>query len=333
MPAPLNKSCRFPVLNTLRFIAANDSLATGYNTWSFDRAFFTQKIQKYFQVPVTYHQKSLDSDTITIYFDSLATSSNIYIVKATAGVKDDVTIVATISSAMAYTDSVVGNVDPDYGQQYYTFIKSFHFSDYSLADGFYYVIVENIYAGDTAPLINTLFVTECIQLRTNSDTFDNQWPKTVLFEYAQTVNANDVIWASSATPSPWAFRCECYLDIDPVFHDVVFENFGYKSTTLQSIPYLLTEMIVGGDAGVPVWVIDKVTCILTCMVSGSVTIDGVQWFKEPGANWSMKKYDSTLMKAGTIKLRSNPQSSRGVFSNAGAATFRFHDSTFDPYFD
>ena len=221
----INKSARFPPLNTLRFIPANASLPEGYNTWPFDQGFFYQQVRLDFQAPANYFQKVNSSDMITIYFDCLATSVNILILDG------DSNIVATLVTSLVYTDSATGNLDPDFGDQYYTYIYQFSPSDIPLDDGFYYVAIQSIYAGDTDPLTNTIFVAECIQV------MNEGWNNTILLEYSNDTNDYDVFWEPISTPQPWAFRVEAYLDIDPTFHDVEFEGQRYVVNKLQSVPY------------------------------------------------------------------------------------------------
>jgi len=258
----LNKSARFPRLNTLRFVPANDVLTTGYNTFPFDRAFFRQQIKTYFQQDTDYAQKVEYSDEITIYLDCLANTIDIYAIDVYGN------IVATIASAHSYTHSATGNVDSYYGNQYYTFIKQFFPVDHGLSNGFYHIVVKAIYATDTDPLTNTLFVSECIQTTSRI----GGWEKTILFEYSNTINDYNVFWGASGTPNPWAFRVEAYLDIDPASNVVAFEDMTFEVEKLQDTPYRVAELMVGPQ-GVPPWVLDKVSRILAL---DTFTIDGVR---------------------------------------------------------
>lgn len=320
----LNKASRFPALNSLRFIPANATLPTGYNTWPFDQGFFYQQIKSYFQTPVSYFQKVEASDTITIYFDSLSKHATFTLLNGDGSTN------MVLEAGVGGTLISANNTDSQYGDQYYTYVYQFTPADIPLNDGYYCVAVQMTYDGDTDPLTNTIFISECFHLSNEG------WDKTMLFEYADGENEYDVFFAAPApfggfTPLPWAFRCECWIDIDPTFHDTTFEDFIYQVQKLQSIPYRIGELNVGGDAGVPPWVLDKVNRILSC---DTITIDGVQWWKEPGANWSFKKMDSFPMKAGTIKLRNNPASSAGEFefnnySGPGGPTFKIHDDVND----
>lgn len=314
----LNKSARFPPTQSLRFIPANKDLPSGYNTWPFDQGFFYEHIRTFYQQPTNYCQKVNLLDEIMIYFDCLATSVNIHILDPKSN------IVTTLVTGLVYTHSAIGNLDSYYGNQYYTFIFPFTPADIpAMVAGYYYVLVEAVYAGDTDPTHDTMYVSECIHARSN-------WDKTMKLTYTNDTNDYDVFWEPSGTPTPWSFRCEMAMDIDPASHDISFENMFWMVEKLQSIPFRVGELMVGGEQGVPPWVLDKVNRILSL---DTFTIDGVLWKKETNASWSFKKADNYPMKMGSIKLRDNPENSEWEFNNAGVDTFRFHEDAFDDSFD
>ena len=313
----LNKSTRIPPLNSLRFIPANKSLPTGYNTFPFDTGFFYQHIREFYQTPTNYFQKITNTDQITIYADSLATTINILLLDPQSNT------LATLVSGLAYTDSLVGNVDSYFGDQYYTFIYQFFAGDVIPSDGFYYVLIQAVYPGDADPLTDTMFVTECLQMKYGG------WPKTMLFEYSNDENDYDVLWEPASTPQPWAFRAEAILNIAPGGHTVAFQNLFWKNEKLQDIRYRVATLFVGGD-GIPDWIWEKLDFILAC---DTFTINGERWFKEPGANWTVKESDNFPMKSLSIKLMNDPSVSGWEYNNAGPSTFRFHDDYHDDSFD
>jgi hypothetical protein len=213
-----------------------------------------------------------------------------------------------------YTDSV-------FGDQYTTFAFKFAFSDFDIPDGFYYVVTNVVYDGDDDLNHGNLFVSEPIQIRST-------WKRTMLLEYQNNSNGYDVLWYYAAVPRPWSFRVEATIDIDPTFHDTSFEDQAYRAEKLQSIPYRIGNLIIGGEKGVPPWVLDKVNRILAC---DTVLIDGVEWKKEPGANWTFTSAPGSALKAGAIKLRDNPAIPEWEFNNAdsGAGAFRVHSDEYD----
>lgn len=321
-PLPINKMSSIPPLNPLRFIPANADLPTGYNTWAFDQGFFWQHIRKFFQTPVNYYQKVILTQKITIYFDTLATQSKVLILNSKGDTIFD-------SGIIVYTDSTLGNVDSYFGDQYYTYIYQFHPIDIPLDEGFYYVLRQDIYHDslgnpDPNPLINTLFVSECIQVRA-------QWEKTLLFQYWNSENDYDVLWEPTSTPTPWELRVEADIDIDPGGHAVAFEDMFYQMQKLQDEPFRVGALTIGGEGGVPPWMLDKVNRILAC---SNFLIDGVQWQKEQNANWSFKKAIDYPMKSATIILRDNPDLPEWEYGNqSDPLIFRIHTDVYDDTHD
>ena len=317
MATTLNKAYSIPPLNTLRFIPANKVLPVGYNTYPFDQGFFWQKIRTFFQTPVAYYQKILVTDAITVYFDLLATEAKILILDSTGATVFD-------SGVFAYTDSAAGYVDDHFGDQFYTYVSKFTLNDLGIGDGFYYVVIQAIYAGDAEPLKDTLYVAECIQVM-------ESWEKTILLEYANSDNDYDVFFEPASTPVPWGFRVEGDIEMLPAGHTVEFEDMFYQMQKLQDVPYRIGNLTIGGEGGVPVWVHDKVNRILSC---DTFTIDGVVWKKETGSTWSWKKADNYPMLAATITLRDNPEQSEWQGNNSDdPGTFIIHDDVFDDTHD
>jgi len=319
MPTVPDKSARIPPLNPLRFIPANDTIPGGYNTWPFDRGFFRQQIKTFYQQPADYVQKFNRGDNIFIYFDSLGPRYSLFILDA-KGNK-----VATLEENAIYNNAISGNVDSYFGGQYHTYYKAFNFSGLDLADGYYYVLIQTIYADDDNPDDNTYFVSECFCIR-------DKWEQTMFLEYAnsQGIESYDIYWMESL-PIPLGLRCEMVLDIDIAMHDTLFENMFYQMEKLQSVPYRVADLVIGGASGVPIWMLDKINRAIAC---DTFTLDGVQWQKESGAAWSFKRADNYPMKVGAIKLRDNPENPEWEFNNAGnSGAFRIHDDTFDDTHD
>ena len=317
----LNKSTRRPPLNSLRIIPANTILPAGYHTWPFDQGFFWQQVKTYFQGPANYCQKVESTDTLTIYLDALGQHITITLLNS------DGTIAAILvgGGGMGGTAITPGNVDDYYGDQYYTFVYQFIPSDLPLADGIYYFLIKVLYDGDTDTETNTYYVTEPIQVRAAG------WPRTMLFEYANTDNDYDVFWNAPSpnegfTPTPWAFRTEAFIKTDPAFHDTTFEDQNYEVEKLQSITYRLGTLIIGGQKGVPPYVLDKINKIIAC---DSWTADGVAWKKEPGANWEITDASNSILQSGSIKLRDNPAIPEWEDNNSDGATFRIHTDVYD----
>lgn len=314
----MNKSTRIPPITPLRFIPANKELPEGMNTWPFDQGFFYQHIKKYFQQKANYNQKFTLKDKVVVYCDSLAPLIDIYIVD------DNGAWVADVATSLVYVAAIVGNTDSYYGQQYYSFAKDFTFEGLTLPEGFYFVVIKTKYAGDAEPDVDTHFVSECIHVKAS-------WPTTALIQYANDINNYDVIFeAGGFLFVPWQFRAEMIIDEDPASSDVVFENQNYELESLQSVPYRVAELIVGG-AGVPTWVLDKINRILACT---TFAIDNVQYKKEVDAKWTFKKAENSALKSGRIMLRDNPDTPAWEFNNGDTPDyFSIHDVTYDSTYD
>jgi hypothetical protein len=239
---------------------------------------------------------------------------------------DSGTIVATLGTGIGYNYSASGNLDPDFGEQYYTFIAEFAF-DGLLPEGFYYVVAQFVYSGDTDPDTNTIYVSECIQVAEN-------WENTILVEYGNDYqNIQGVIWQGADTPPLWSIRVEGYLDIDPAVHNMVFENMFYMTETLQAIPYRVGELIVGQAAGVPKWMVDKLNRIF-CL--STFQIEGVTWKLDVDSKWKWGKTGNKAwaMQTGAIMLRDNPERDPWITSNVhDSLRDRIHDETYDITYD
>ena len=326
--ATYNKAKRLPPLNTLRLIPANTDLPAKYNIWPFDQGFFYQHIRPYFQTPTNYNQKLLTTDEVTIYIDTLAPNLTILILD------EDSNTVGTLAASVTGT-RYPNNNDSYFNQQYTTFVNIFSFADTGLPPGFYYIAMLEIYGGDDdAPLSNTMIISECIQV------MDAGWDKTVLIEYLNSENDYDILFQTGyadpeAVPavkfSPFSFRVEGEIDIDPAGHTIAFEDMFYQTQKLQDVPYRMGTFTLGDEYGVPAWVRDKVNRILACDM---FMIDGVVWQKETNASWSWKNADGYPMKVGTIMLRDNPDVSEWEFNNSSDPDIpTIHDTTFDEMHD
>lgn len=318
---PIYKSTACYPLNPLRWIPANKTLPAGVNTWKFDQGFFYQSIKPWFQTQTDYQQKFNLADNIVIYLDSTATQVDYYILDDTG------TIVYTLGTGIFYSYSATGNTDPDFNEQYYTFVTEFSFEDLAMPEGFYYIVAQFIYSGDPNPDIDTIFVSECIQVKEN-------WENTILIEYGNNYqNIQGVIWMGADTPPYWNVRVEGYIDIDPAVHNMVFENMYYQTETLQAIPYRVGELTIGQAGGVPKWMMDKLARIF-CL--STFKIEGVEWKLDVDSKWSWKKSSnkSWAMQAGSIMLRDNPQREEWVSSNlSDISRTRIHDIAFDYTYD
>jgi len=86
----------------------------------------------------------------------------------------------------------------------------------------------------------------------------------------------------------------------PGSKDNIYEDQLLNETLINSIPYRLWELILGGNYGVPPWFIDRVARIFSL---SDVSIDGRLFTKNEGANFEPSILDSYPMRGWLLELR------------------------------
>jgi len=323
------KAERLPGLNDFRFIKANDSLAENINTWAPDRGFFCEHRRKW-QYGNNYRVKRNRYDTFSFYIDTLAVSVKVHLYNE---IGEELT---TVISGIGYTGTSVpgntytrGGVDYVYQSIYHTF----KFSDIytmALSQQVFYIGLECDYdTGDGAE--STWYISEPIYVRKGS------WPHTMLIEATNGESDYNVMF--EAFPPTLHFpgitfrqRVEAYMSDEPApaSTDTVFKDQDYSIQKLKSVPYRLFDLVVGGKSGVPKYMLDKINRCLSC---DTVLIDGVQWVKDEGANWSLTPAPDYMMFAGKIRLQEYEHDGGMVYTNEGDAEERYHDDFHDDSHD
>ena len=297
----MNKSTRIPPLGALRMIKANDILPDKYNTFGFDKGFFWQKTRQFFQGDSNYVQKVSYGDDILLYIDSLAPKIDITLFD------DNGNVVTVLISAMIPAIVLPGNVDSYYGDIYNTLMYNFNPETLELADGYYYIVIEELY-GDTGDTENTFVVSECLLVKNGT------FKKTMLLEYSHDINNYDILFEGITAGYLFNFRTEMILLPDDfASDDTGFSDMNSDLVNLNSIPYRVFKLIVGAPYGAPDWVMDKVNRILSCSY---IFIDGVRYIKNNGANWNLTKNEVTNLMSGTIQLREHDNQSGWEWNNS-----------------
>lgn len=281
----MNKYCRLPHLNDLRFIPANDGLPAKYNTWPFDRGYYQEQIRSY-QYNIAYEQKRNYADRITIYVDSLAP----YLLLHTLD-EDGALLDTTHLSVAGVLD---GNTAPS-GDAYNTFLHGFTVSDVIDLDeeqqGIYYFVIEHVY-GSAGDFSNVYTVSEPVFIRNTG------WSDTLLIEVSQTENDYDVLFGEF--PITFRYRVEGDIAADEMTsHDTVFEDQQYQVRNLQAIPGNTFKLTLGGPEGVPAYIRDKINRGL-CLKN--IRIDDFRYLKNSGAKWTRKQVEGYPMEIATIDL-------------------------------
>ena len=295
------KSTRIPALNSLRFIPANDALQERYNTWPADRGFYAETV-KSFMSKSSYLQKVSADDLLTVYFDSLAATANIYILDANGAIVD--TIAITPAEAVEGNTYDVGSSSYIYN----TYYETVRMSDYvTLGSGrqkIYTVAIECVYDPMDANE-STYFVSEPVLVR------NGKFTDTVLLEVTHDTNDYDVLFEQL---SPiFRMRVEgALMPADQASHDVAFEDQLRIVTPLSSVPYSLYNLLIGGMHGVPPYLRTALNFYTAC---SSVRIDGIRLSKDTNAKWSTTGSNAGLKRSASITLRQVDQ--QGEYASGG----------------
>lgn len=98
----------------------------------------------------------------------------------------------------------------------------------------------------------------------------------------------------------------------PGAKDTIYEDQLLNETMLNSVPFRVWELVIGGVGGVPPWFIDKVSRILGC---STVKIDGRLFTKNEGASFEPVELEGYPMAGWAIELRESLNSETVVSEN------------------
>jgi len=302
---------RVAPLNPLRFIVANDYKQPLYNTWKFDHGFFYQQLARQ-QTPSVYIQKCMPNDIVNFYMDSTALSCTMQVIDCHNNIILD-------DEYVPFIGTVAGNVYTDAGGTEYlynTFYKEFKFSDYSIPDGIYYIVVQMLFDGETVSTYK--LVSEPIFLRAKG------WPRTMLMEYGHSINRYDVMFEKieefglTYGRLPFNMRAELFLDApEPASSDTVFRNVNRDLINLNSDPYRRRELMIGGGVGVPAYVIEKVARALACDTN---YLDNTRVIKDEATlQLTTVKNENNQLRTASIFLQEKEEQNNWVFELPNAA--------------
>lgn len=86
----------------------------------------------------------------------------------------------------------------------------------------------------------------------------------------------------------------------PGAEDTAYDDQRFNRTMVYSRPYRVWKFILGGQNGVPPWLIDKVSRIFGC---SDLKIDGRLYTKQDGAQWEPVELENYPMAGWSIELR------------------------------
>lgn len=120
----------------------------------------------------------------------------------------------------------------------------------------------------------------------------------VLLEYKNSSFFGDIIFETGFSPSMRVRGSLFYKT--PSSKDSFFEDQPLNLKLLQSRPFDVWQLTVGGPSGIPDWLAKKLNRIFSC---DELRIDGRQYTKADGAKWEPNGIDNYPMKAWSIDLR------------------------------
>jgi hypothetical protein len=165
---------------------------------------------------------------------------------------------------------------------------NFRFSDYNLPDGTYYMAIPVEYFDGVTLVETRLWVSEPINLQ---DAHDD----TILINYTNDSNKDDVIFKYDMSDGSGFIG----LYVKPVFGlriegDVINPKVGrsdaelkeqdFEQRLLQSYSWDAFDLYIGGDNGVPFYLLSKVNKIIGC---DNLQIDKMRYVKDEGADWQI----------------------------------------------
>lgn len=138
---------------------------------------------------------------------------------------------------------------------------------------------------------------EIIDVEDSGICLENQDP-TLYLEYSHYEPVQGIKWF---TPFEGKIRIPGILQFkQPGAKDNLYEDQLLNMTLINSVPYRIWQLIVGGNRGIPPWFIDRIARILSL---SNVSIDGRLFTKNEGASFEPSLLDAYPMAGWVIDLR------------------------------
>lgn len=121
---------------------------------------------------------------------------------------------------------------------------------------------------------------------------------TILLEYNNTKFYGNVMFETGIV---FGFRVEGSIGkMIPKSKDSLYEDEVLNQTILNSRPFRLFKLSIGGTFGIPDWVADRLNWILGC---NNIAIDGKYFCKSDGANLEPKEEENYPLRGYLIDMR------------------------------
>lgn len=270
-----NNSLFCPILSPVQFVPEGVILNPRYHTKDMGQFWFVEQITNWIN-QTNYWNPWQKNDPIPLQFQTKGltpVSLKVY--------SCDGTLVST-TSFVSKTSSAI--ITP---QALWELISD----SSSLGEGQYFMQVVAGVGGSTVK-----FISEGLWVKTD-------WPETLLFEYTNSVNKQAMIFDTGFAP---CFRVKGFIDntMKPKYKGAFYVDQPQDIQILNAIPYETRDLYITGDAGVPDYVLKKISRLLLLT---NTLIDGVGYSLDEGAEWEETFIPGNPMKFWkiTIRLASN----------------------------
>lgn len=266
-----------PKINPTKFVSIEPAAIPQYVSKHMDDWLFKNTIRNYEQ-PVKYFDKWLMDDSIRNQFTSNFSPLTLKLFSC--------------DGTQIYSQPLETKQQNFFFPGYYIRQAELDIASLSLEEGLYYFTIPE------AGLISEPF--EIVEEAEN----------TTYIEATNSFYYEGVNYDVSFSP---AYRLPSILRYkQPASVDTVYQDQNESETMLHSVPYRIWQFILGGEGGVPPYLIDKVSRIFGC---DSLKIDGREYTKAEGAQWELNELENYPMAGWSIDLREKLNRNSLIYEN------------------
>jgi hypothetical protein len=267
-----------PYLNPVKFHKLTPDETAKYLTRHMDDWNFSNTVPAY-QIKQNYYQPFQTSDSLELQLESSFTAHTAKIVDGCGVTVQTLTMVQGAESAS----------EPG------LFIYEISQSLAAIEPGKYYITIN---CNDELVLVS-----EPLEIKDVHE-------YSICIEYSHSQNKDGLIFE---TGKKLELRVGGHIFFkEPASKDTSYEDQSFDTTNLDSVPYRIYELYVGGSTGIPPYLIDKINRILGC---NSVKIEGIYFAKPEGAKLEAIVADDYTLKGWTVDLQESENQYSFEFSN------------------
>lgn len=258
----------------------NPTESNNYLNAHLDNKAYNQSFRP-FQTPIEYYQPVQHNQNQHIYFLSSGTA----VVKVYKRTSDTtLTEVSTLTDplTLSYIDSYTAENGIDYDLSVY--LRYFNASAIDYPEGIYYIHVKITYA-DTS---TEEFLSEPMSVRAKHK-------NTVVIRYSHDEDDFGVLFKTLNVHFQIRVHSD-FMTLDPVTDSVVYKDQDGNTRSLYEKPNRVWKLNIGGNKGVPEWVVDRINRAFCC---GIVSVDNKRYTKNENA-----KIDQTILRNYPLRILS-----------------------------